>query len=1645
MAARHQSTEPPRAARRALRSSARGRPWLPFALALPLLFGAAAVGAGTGATPPVRSSAPAEFAPVAVPGCWSVEEREAHEQESCEGPVRADLAAGRIGVQEALARLAGCDGAARPEAPASPSRSRAASLRRLRAAGLSADGIGAGPGTSLLARFREDAALRHAVAGAYGEDAARRLARLLDPADLDEPRALRLGEVVVIPNHAPALPRLTRDPLAPPSSPGKAPVALGAAEYDSRVGRDLAALEEARQRYLVSAAEANRHLASVRAAARSIRRLGEPDGRAAAAGLQAAADRAVLLARLENLRLQLGVHPLLYRMAARGVALATETDRACERVALRRQRWIYAGAGGVTGLVGAAGIVMAAGATGTLAGGVTVAAALEATLGAYLLASTERDGAAEREERTDGRIRLPEEALEQRFPFPESRTRLGRGQEGESGDGREVRYAEAGESADRGEGDEEGEETEEGGEEEEALEPRTNSVPPLLPPALPEALLELPPLLDPQATEELDELSLAEIQRRLDEFLALAAPAPRPRDDELLRPRSAEEMIQEARSALRLWMERRELSAGFGEFFVQAELEEAPQHRRPEILTRAHHRYLADREVYRGSRDLAALRDKIAARLVTHCRAGGARGDLALTACTDPTALSVVVIAAVRDAGVDAPEGGVVGVQSLGAELHPVVFFPATREVHSLVDGSLEQAVKGPIHHPASLYYGYLLEHGVQPDIDPEQHLLIAMPDPGAEPPPAECTPARRRGGISRVLDWLRSLVGIRSSAPPPTGCGEPLVGMPTGASGDSASAAGAGDASKDPAGAGSRRPAEDDQPAGEVERQGTDISVSVQIPRPAILTSGGGQSGGGSQGGGGQGQGSGSTGGGQAGGGSAGGGGEARGAGGGAQAGGAQAGGGDGAGSAGRSGGAGRGGGGAGETGGQGGASAGDSAAAGRAPDPSGAGSAAGSGGRGQGSGQGRGDSEQSRTTDPAPSRPDSAAGAAAAAGGEGEGGDGDGTGDGMGSAGEGGGGAPADLAQVARETVDMAKRHQNVRPLRTGPWRLRKDEAFAETPSARVLYADNDRALERFAAGERFITMSPAEDEEQRRMLEADAYPLFPTDTGCEAPGLPPRRVFRRALPAGPGFRYVYCDQDESLVIFRTREDARSYAALSAPDRPLYLVRLAAETLERLEGSPEIAAIRALLEDPNALRGYSAEEVDSMAAAAGVLITLQHTLESALVQSMEELESTGVRGHYYRLHRQVLRGPFFLSLSDAVYRLNRRLASDPLRALAWANALPPETRQGFFRLYHVLGGSMFWPERWALLEQRYGSTAAPPAAAGEADPDEVSLDFLQILSDPSRVRIDWRAEPRLSRATIRDRKPQQGEERAPDERPEPSEAEQVEKQDSTEHRKGGTRGEGRTGEGEGRGPVRGRRPMQMIMIRETPDSGDPDRLRLPDPNPTPPGGTRGKKQRREESATRQEPVLWVAPTTFADAVLSTWDRRIPAPAEAGRVPPLLRFEPRVRELFLRDLNKEGVYDGRLLAAMAVFTGGKWLDYREARAAMGGEWVRVRAYDTGRFSAKYSRTAPINDQDQIRAPNFFTHQGAVLPADLFEPLREAYTRRIHGIFDLSAEPAAQSPAALESLPLPDDSSGAARANLLRSLELIRQQTGARR
>ncbi|MEX2583864.1 MAG: hypothetical protein WD766_11350 [Gemmatimonadota bacterium] len=1548
-------------------------------------------------------------APFALEGCASVAAREEYEKAECLQAIRLDLLDGRIDLDQALHQLELC-GSERPDLANLQHRrvlvradlyrarlsfgetldanERAAydalldqldrrhvrassgAVATLRSAGVAPSGITASDPLVVLARLASDESLRSAFREVFGGPTADDLEAILTRDLAARPAAVVLGRTAIIPN------------LPPPSSvsvPGVTsaisadelpePLVVDALAYEARIASDLRGLELARLGYLESAAIRNQRTGSVRSLLARFRS-GEAEA-AEAARLEADADRGhdLMTTRVATLETRLGIDPLLVRMAGESAGIAVELNRACHAVALKRQRWVRRGAGLVTGLVGAAGIVIATGATGTLIGGITIAAAIEASVGAYLVARSESVGP--RATATEERLAsLPEDAEVNRFRRPDAEHELLEG--GEAGSGSndfEEWFEDFGEAQERsdleGEGieDESGETTE--------LEPRENRIPPILPIDVAEDLRKLPPLLDTREIREMRTASLPEIQERLDEFLALNDPAQwalLSESDEAIRPISLEEMIAEATAALELWKRQRTLHERFGAFFIQAELERLPASRQREVLLKAMGRYTHDREVFEGSADVSELRRRVASRLVTHCRAGSPEGDLVLTACTEETALSILLVAALRDAGVSVPIGSVLGIQAFGTRFEAVLFSRSANEVYSLTKGEAREGVVAPIYHPAIFYYSYLLGHGVVPDIDPDQQLMIALPDRAMPPEELDgaCEAEDSGNVVGRAVQWLGSMIGVRRV--------------------------------NDECGDATQR---------QQSARGGGVDITLPLPRNPLQRGGSGDSGGGSGGGGG------------------GGGGDPL------------------AGAAPRDAGS-SGGSSAGSSGADGGASGGggdDAEGAGDAgAEQGGAGQGSGGAGDGQGGGDGDADAGQLADTGGTGAEADADSGSG---GGDPSGASGPSESETAGgSGGFGFGNTPLtegpDLAGLGEETVRLTQRYERSGDLRVMPWRLREDEGMMTGSRTRVLYADNDRALERFGADDLFITLAPAEVEAQRRMLEADAHPIYAADTRCDAANLPPRRVFRRAAANEDGFRYAYCDQHESMVIFRERPDAESYAALSAPDRPLYLSRLAVERLERFERSREVQRLQQFLRDPNILRDYSKEELFAMVKAAADMIVFQNALESALVQSMNELGPSEIRGYYYDMHRQVLQAPLFVGMADGVYRLNRRLASDPLQSLAWANEQPPLARQEFFDLYHTLGQMMEWPERWATMQQRYGSDAPTPAAS---DPEAASLDFLQILSDPTRVQVDWSEEKRSDPA-IRDRHMQDGVERTPEQRSEPTTSDRVEMQDEAEHQRGGTGGLGSAGDGDSFGPERGQRPLQMLHIRIAPDAGDPDRQRLPDDNQVRPGGTEGRERKQtEESATRQEPLLWLTPHTFIDAVLSTWDGADAAPDAAGRIPPVLRFERRLREVFVRDLRSTGVYENRLRTAMGIFTDGGWLRFEEVRDAMGGSWTVVRARDTGRFSGAYAGNAPINDQDQIKIPNFFNTEGVIIPADLFEPVRQHYTNSILGIFELTREDRVSSPASLESLPVPPgDSARAARASLLQSLETIRIQ-----
>jgi hypothetical protein len=1560
--------------------------------------------------------------PLDMGGCATVAAREEFEGADCLQSIRLELLEGAIDLDQALRRLEACaakrsdladlasrraliradlyrarlafggslelaeqeDYTAVLEELGDGARKAASrsSIERLRGAGIEPSGFTRSNPSTTLDRLEREPVLRAAFRDAFGDPLADDLEAILARNQDGAPAAVVLGSTTILPNLPP--PSTVAAPAPPAATSATTdpsqPLIVPTLAYEARIASDLRGLEVARLRYLESAAAVHQRTGSIRRFVAYFRSRDREEAATQELLADSEHDRALMATRLATLETRLGVDPLLRRMAGESAGIATEVNRGCQAQALTRQRWIRRGAGVLTGLVGAAGVVIVAGATGTLIGGVTIAAALEATVGAYLVARSEQVGApiVASAERTASLPRVPEE--EERFwrPDAESDPR-DEGRAGTGADEFEQWFEDLGQAQERADHagvdieEDDGQSTEQG--------PREHMLPPVLPIDVPEELRELPPLLDNQRIRELRSASLPEIQERLDEFLALTDPsawAPSDELEETTQVISIEQMIAEATASLALWEKRRQLSDGFGSFFIQAELEALPASRQREVLLRAMGRYTHDREIFAGSADVADLRRRVAARLVSHCRAGEETGDLVLTACTEETALSILLVAALRDAGVDVPFGSVLGVQAFGNRFEAVLFSEEEKEVYSLTRGEPQEGVVAPIYHPAVFYYSYLVAHGVVPEIDVDEHLLVALPD---RPMPVEeltaaCSDQKSGSVIGRAVEWLGSMVGVRRVKDE---CGE--GGAQRGGGGDGG------------------------------------VNVDLSIPTPRNPLRGGGDGGGGGSGGGG--------------------------------------GGGGGtnplAGAAPR------------DASASGGSLSSDGQSGGGGDDGQANGSASaqqngdGQGGGGAGAGQGAagadadaagGDAADGSATADGNASPDGGADSAQAGSGSGDSGS-SGPSETTGSGGSGGYGVGnatlppgPDLAAIGDETVRMSARYERAGDLGVMPWRLRSDEGMMTGSSTRVLYADNDRALERFGQHDLFITLAPAEVEAQRRMLEADSYPIYQAETRCEAPNLPPRRVFRRAAATEVGFRYIYCDQDEAMVIFRDRSDARSYAALNAPDRPLYLSRLAVQRLESFESSVELQRVRRFLRDPNMLREFSKDELYAMVKAAADLLVFQNALESALVQSMNELGNTSIRGYYYDMHRQVLQAPLFIEMAEGVYRLNQRLASDPLQSLAWADAQPPLARREFFDLYHVLGKMMEWPERWTTMQQRYGSNPGDPPAT---DPDAPSLDFLQILSDPTRVQVDWEGE-KTSDPSIRDRQLQDGIVRTPEERAEPTLSDLIEMQDEIEHQRGGTGGLGRAGDGVSIGPERGQKPLQMLHIRIAPDTGDPDREQLPEDNQVRPGGTEGRERKQtEESASRQEPILWVSPHTFIDGVLSTWDGGDLEPRGADRIPPVLRFNEELRDVFRRDLRSTGVYENRLRTAMEVFTAHGWLRFGEVREAMGGDWTLVRARDTGRFSAAYSGNAPINDQGQIQIPNFFTEDGVILPRDLFEPVREHYTNSILGIFDLVNEDRVPPAVPLSSAPVePGDRGRQARENLLRSLETVQAQAAER-
>lgn len=1610
-----------------------------------------------------------------IEGCVSGPARQRFEEGDCLQSARLDLVAGEISVDDAIMRLESCS-RYRPEFDVMAKRLADMDMARIRArlaygqtvdwsqtgvpeseqrqllaevaaippsqiellrnTGITPDGLGATGEAPILDRLRDDEPLRTAFRAVFGEVMAEALDNLLSRNPTSHPAALTIGNSVVVPN-------LTdRNHLGILAEGEPRPLVVNRTGYQLRVQEELAELDANRQAFLDATALEHHERGSVRAFLASARSFGRSDGVSTGAIDRSERARAVMLTRLYWLERRLGLDPMLYRSTQESVGNGLAIEEGCANEAVTRQRWVRGGAGTLTGLMGAAGYVVAVGAAGTLSGGMTIAAALEGGVGAYLIA---------RSESIRGLELASARSLPPAHPSPSAEEESGTEEEGAIEEGRlgepgpgaltgaeaprevgESTLTDAGEEldedgqqdeeeegSDAGRGDDSGEADFENGAllaglaweweglDAEAVEeetpggftepgPRTNTIAAVLPDSSAAGLNELPPLLENAEIRELAELTLPEIQERLEAFLEQDNPtswASFEEEEEVLAPSNLEAMLSEAQTALRLWERQRVLSERFGPFFIEAELEQVSVRQRTEMMARAMARYNFDRSTYLGSSSIDDLRERVATRLVAHCRSPRASGDLVLRACTDETALSLILLAAIRDVGLSPPRGSVVGVQAFNRRYEAVLFDSLTNQVYSLTRGQVTEGVVAPIYYPATFYYSYLVDRNIVPDIDSDAHLLIALPNTemSAEMYAEECRDTRSI--VRKAVEWVVSLVGIVSLSSNPCidgGAGGSAAGGPSGEGG---------------------RP-----------------NISMSVPNP--LQRGGGGSGGGMGGG-------------------------AGGAGGGMS-----------------------------PQGGSQGGSSGRGAGGGQAAQGSSSGSAEGSqGGAGGGSGQqgggaGSGSSGARASEDSIGPRfavrPESAG---ATGGAPGSGSAAAGTqGGGSGSGGSGGFGVGniavpgSNLTEVARDVSVLIARYARSENEGVAPWRLREDEGMMTGSMSRVMYADNARALERFEENDLFITLTPADVEAQRRMLDADNYMIFPATTECDAENLPPRRVFRRAAPGDPGFRYVYCDHDESKVVFREQKTAETYADYIPPDRPLYLASLATERLASFEASVEVQRVRSFLRDPNVVRNHSREELYAMVKAAADLLVFQNALESALVQSMNELGGSSLRGYYYDMHRQVLQAPLFIELAAEVYRLNQRLASDPLQSLAWANAQPTLARQGFFDLYHTLGGMMEWPSRWATLQNLYGATnAAAPAQTGGR-----SLDFLQILSDPTRVQVDWSLE-RRSRASISDTQIQEGVSRTPQIRPVPTLSTRPDGQLEERHLRGGTGGEGDVGEGSLLGSGRGRRQAEVLYLPlsaidgildgrdDDADSKGDDNARL-EPGAeaasgrlareaalqtresqrtrSEAGGTRGAERVQTiESATLQEPILYVSPGTFVEALLSTWDNEYEAPAQASRIPPILRFNERLRAVYLRDFSPLGVYDNRLRTAMKVFSAGDWLGFTEVREAMGGSLVSVRAVDTGRFSAAYSGNAPINDQSQIRVPNFFIRGGVTIPEDLYEPVRRHYRDSILGIFDLTRVGQVPRAEAVASLPVPAGDDGAAgRSSLLRTLALIRDQ-----
>ncbi len=112
-------------------------------------------------------------------------------------------------------------------------------------------------------------------------------------------------------------------------------------------------------------------------------------------------------------------------------------------------------------------------------------------------------------------------------------------------------------------------------------------------------------------------------------------------------------------------------------------------------------------------------------------------------------------------------------------------------------------------------------------------------------------------------------------------------------------------------------------------------------------------------------------------------------------------------------------------------------------------------------------------------------------------------------------------------------------------------------------------------------------------------------------------------------------------------------------------------------------------------------------------------------------------------------------------------------------------------------------------------------------------------------------------------------------------------------------------------------------------------------------------------------------------------------------------------------------------------------------RDALGGDWHGVRGFDTGRFASELSRTAAIVDQAQVRGPNYFTRGRIDIPADLFDSVRDSFSRYGNGSFDLR-QMTANDPVRRPPVSGVSPETAAHRAQLFRRLRIMADQMRAR-